>query len=43
MKDIAVARYESFGTAGHAGGLKSLNLDGMTERYLSGELDPEIK
>ncbi|MDG0970271.1 MAG: fructose-bisphosphate aldolase class II [Porticoccaceae bacterium] len=43
MKDIAVARYESFGTAGHAGALKSLSLDAMTERYLSGELDPEIK
>lgn len=42
MKDIAAARYESFGTAGNASKLKALNLDAMTERYQSGELDPKI-
>lgn len=42
MKDIAAARYESFGTAGNASKLKVLNLDAMTERYQSGELDPKI-
>lgn len=38
MKDIVVARYESFGTAGNADKIKPISLDGMFERYLSGEL-----
>ena len=42
MKDIASARYESFGTAGNASKLKALNLDAMTERYQSGELDAKV-
>ena len=42
MKDIAAARYESFGTAGNAAKLTALSLDVMTERYQSGELDPKI-
>jgi fructose-bisphosphate aldolase class II len=42
MKDIASARYESFGTAGNASKLKALNLDVMTERYQSGELDAKV-
>jgi len=42
MKDIAAARYESFGTAGNATKLTALSLDAMTERYQSGELDPKI-
>ena len=42
MKDIAAARYESFGTAGNAPKLKALSLDAMTERYQSGELDPKV-
>jgi fructose-bisphosphate aldolase class II len=42
MKDIAAARYESFGTAGNASKLTALSLDAMTERYQSGELDPKI-
>ena len=42
MKDIAGARYESFETAGNASKIKALNLDTMTERYQSGELDPKI-
>ena len=42
MKDIAAARYESFGTAGNASKLKVLNLDAMTERYQSGELDAKV-
>lgn len=42
MKDIAAARYESFGTAGNASKLKALSLDAMTERYQSGELDPKV-
>jgi fructose-bisphosphate aldolase class II len=43
MQGIAMARYESFGTAGNASKMKALNLDAMTARYGSGELDPEIK
>ena len=42
MKDIAVARYEAFETAGKASKLDALNLETMTARYLSGELDPKI-
>ena len=42
MKDIAAARYEAFGTAGNAAKIKAISLDAMTERYLSGELDPKI-
>ena len=42
MKDIAVARYEAFGTAGNASKINVLSLDAMTERYQSGELNAQI-
>lgn len=42
MKDICVARYESFGTAGNASKIKPINLEQMFERYASGELDPKV-
>ncbi len=42
MKDICKARYESFGTAGNASKISVLSLDAMTDRYLSGELDPKV-
>ncbi|MDA7815121.1 fructose-bisphosphate aldolase class II [Porticoccaceae bacterium] len=42
MKDIAVARYEAFGTAGNASKIKAVGLDAMTLGYDSGELDPKI-
>jgi fructose-bisphosphate aldolase class II len=42
MKAICVARYEAFGTAGNADKIKAINLEGMSERYSSGELDPKI-
>jgi fructose-bisphosphate aldolase class II len=42
MRDIAAARFESFGTAGNASKIKVLSLDAMTERYMSGELDAQI-
>jgi fructose-bisphosphate aldolase class II len=42
MRDIAVARYEAFGTAGNAGKIKALGLGAMTDRYDSGELNPKI-
>ena len=42
MQDIAMARYETFGTAGNASKMQALSLDVMTARYDSGELDPKI-
>jgi fructose-bisphosphate aldolase class II len=43
MKDICIARYEAFGTAGQASKIKTLSLEQMSERYQNGELDPRIK
>ena len=46
MKDICVARYEAFGTAGNASKIMAggvMSLDRMTERYLKGELDPQVR
>jgi len=42
MRDIAVARYQSFNAAGQASKIRALSLEAMTERYLSGELDPKV-
>jgi len=42
MKDICKARYESFGTAGHASQIKAIDLEAMGTRYDSGELDPKV-
>ena len=42
MKDICKARYEAFGSAGHASKIKPLLLETMISRYESGELDPKI-
>ena len=42
MKDIVVARYEAFGTAGNASKIRALSLDDMFARYASGELDPVV-
>ncbi|EAQ96408.1 class II fructose-bisphosphate aldolase [Congregibacter litoralis] len=43
MRDICIARYEAFGTAGNASKIKVLSLDTMQERYDAGELVPEIR
>jgi fructose-bisphosphate aldolase, class II len=43
MKDICIARFEAFGTAGHAETIQPLSLEAMTKRYQSGELAPRIK
>ena len=40
MQVICQARYEAFGSAGHASKIKVIPLDQMVERYASGELDP---
>jgi fructose-bisphosphate aldolase class II len=42
MKDICKARYEAFGTAGNASKIKPIDLEAMTKRYASGELDPRV-
>ena len=42
MKDIVIARYDAFGTSGHADKIKALSLDDMFERYESGSLAPKI-
>ena len=40
MKEIVVSRYEAFGTTGNASRIKPISLDAMSQRYLSGALDP---
>ena len=42
MKVICIERYEAFGTAGNASRIAPVNLEAMTRRYESGELDPKI-
>jgi len=42
MKQICIERYQAFGTEGNAAKINALNLEQMTERYGSGELDPRI-
>lgn len=42
MRDICIARYESFGTAGQASKLQPLSLDSMQQRYDGGELNPRV-
>jgi len=38
MRDICIARYEAFGTAGMADKIKPISLDSAAIKYLSGEL-----
>jgi len=42
MRDLCINRYEAFGAAGNASKIKAINLEDMTARYLTGELDPKI-
>ena len=42
MRDICIARYEAFGTAGHASKIKPISLEGMFQRYASGELNAKV-
>jgi fructose-bisphosphate aldolase class II len=42
MRDICMARYEAFGTAGNADKIKTLSLEKMAERYAKGQLDPRV-
>lgn len=43
MRDICIARYEAFGSAGHANNIKSITCEVMADRYKAGELNPVIK
>ena len=42
MREICVARYEAFGTAGNADKIKVVSLDAMQLAYAAGELDPRV-
>lgn len=42
MQAICQARYEAFGSAGHASKIKPLSLNKMVDRYVSGELNPRL-
>jgi fructose-bisphosphate aldolase class II len=42
MKEICVARYEAFGTAGNASKIRPLSLEAMQQRYDAGELTPQV-
>ncbi len=43
MRDICIARYEAFGTAGNASKIKPVSLEAMFQRYASGELASKVK
>jgi fructose-bisphosphate aldolase class II len=43
MKEICVARYEAFGSAGQAAKIKPISLDNMAIRYAKGELKAIVK
>lgn len=42
MRDICIARYEAFGTAGNAAKIKVIGLEAMAQLYEKGELDPRV-
>jgi fructose-bisphosphate aldolase class II len=42
MKAICKARFEAFGSAGHASKIKPVSLETMFARYASGELDQKV-
>ena len=42
MMEICKARYEAFGSAGHASKIKPVSLEVMFKRYAAGELDPRV-
>ena len=43
MRDICIARYEAFGSAGHASKIKPITCEMMAERYKKGELMSVVK
>jgi fructose-bisphosphate aldolase class II len=42
MKEICKARFEAFGSAGHAGKITPLSLDHMAAQYKNGALDAKV-
>ena len=42
MRDICIARYEAFGTAGNASKIKPISLETMFQRYAKGELAAKV-
>lgn len=42
MRDICIARYEAFGTAGNASKIKVLSLEAMYKAYAAGDLKPAV-
>ena len=42
MRDICIARYEAFGTAGQASKIKPLSLETMYQKYAKGELNQKV-
>ncbi|HHM05969.1 MAG TPA: fructose-bisphosphate aldolase class II [Gammaproteobacteria bacterium] len=42
MMEICKARYEVFGSAGHASRIKAMSLETMHKRYAAGELAPKV-
>ncbi len=42
MRKVCIQRFEEFGTAGHAAGIKAIPLSVMAKRYAGGELAPKI-
>jgi len=42
MRDVCIARYEAFGTAGNASKIKPISLEAMFQRYLKGELNAKV-
>ncbi len=43
MRDICIARYEAFGSAGQASKIKPISMEAMANRYAKGELKAIIK
>ena len=42
MEKLCLDRFERFGTAGHAGKIRVIDMDDMARRYASGALDPQF-
>ncbi|MCW5588535.1 MAG: fructose-bisphosphate aldolase class II [Legionellales bacterium] len=42
MSEICIARFEAFGSAGHAGKIKVLSMEAMYQLYSAGKLQPVI-
>jgi fructose-bisphosphate aldolase, class II len=43
MSQLCRERYEAFGSAGQASGIRAISLDAMSKRYAAGELNPVIR